>query len=151
VQSETIPLDLRGIDPGQSVVRRGGWHPSGARPPEKQAGACRLGRAPLQDFEGEWSSPKSRALLVGPASHANATAFRGRLRWLRPQVLGLVGSFGCVDRLGLATPGHVRGLRAPSKLCGQRMLNALSEDADAYAEILERHFASHLAPLERRR
>lgn len=40
-----------------------------------------------------------------------ATALRGRLAWLCPQPLGLARSAGCGDRLGLATPGHIRALR----------------------------------------
>jgi hypothetical protein len=37
---------------------------------------------------------------------------RERLPWLRPQTLGLKTSAGCGDRLGLATPGHIRAVRA---------------------------------------
>jgi hypothetical protein len=37
---------------------------------------------------------------------------RARLPWLRPRPLGLQTSAGFGDRLGLATPGHVRALRA---------------------------------------
>jgi hypothetical protein len=51
------------------------------------------------------------ALLVGPLSAANAAALRERLRWLRPRTFGLRGTFGLGDRLGVATPGHVRALR----------------------------------------
>jgi hypothetical protein len=44
-------------------------------------------------------------------SSGNAARLRDRLRWLRPVPLGLATSFGFGDRLGLATPGHVRALR----------------------------------------
>jgi hypothetical protein len=50
-------------------------------------------------------------LLVGPLSTGNAATLRQRLPWLRPQPLGLKKSAGCGDRLGLATPGHVRAVR----------------------------------------
>lgn len=43
---------------------------------------------------------------------ANAAMLRERLPWLHPQTLGLMTSAGCGDRLGLATPGHVRAVRA---------------------------------------
>jgi hypothetical protein len=46
-----------------------------------------------------------------PCSPENATELRKRLEWLRPQPLGLQPSFGFGDRLGLATPGHVRAIR----------------------------------------
>src|SRR5919109_245620 len=59
-------------------------------------------------FEGE----RDGSLLVGPLSAHNAAALRDRLPWLRPRPLGVRGSVGLGDRLGLATPGHVRALRA---------------------------------------
>jgi hypothetical protein len=49
--------------------------------------------------------------LLCPLTSANATALRLRLPWLNPSPLGLKTSAGCGDRLGLATPGHVRAVR----------------------------------------
>ena len=49
--------------------------------------------------------------LVCPLTHATVSALRHRLPWLRPQTLGLAKSAGCGDRLGLATPGHLRAIR----------------------------------------
>ncbi len=46
-----------------------------------------------------------------PLTPANAAALRTRLPWLTPVPLGLRTSAGCGDRLGLATPGHIRALR----------------------------------------
>jgi tagaturonate epimerase len=63
-------------------------------------------------FEGERSSQAGRLLLVGPLSSRNAAALRGRCAWLRPSLVGLRTSAGFGDRLGRATPGHVRALRA---------------------------------------
>jgi hypothetical protein len=50
-------------------------------------------------------------LLLCPLTPENAAVLRQRLPWLRPQPLGLKESAGCGDRLGLATPGHLRALR----------------------------------------
>jgi hypothetical protein len=50
-------------------------------------------------------------LFLCPLAQENAEALRERLPWLRPQPLGLRKSVGCGDRLGLATPGHVRAVR----------------------------------------
>ena len=61
------------------------------------------------DLEGETTSA---GVLVGPRSSRNAAALRKHLPWLRPRPLGLRTSAGLGDRLGLATPGHVRALRA---------------------------------------
>jgi len=59
-------------------------------------------------FKGELQGD----VLLCPLSPANAAALRTRLPWLHPQLLGLAKSVGCGDRLGLATPGHVRAVRA---------------------------------------
>ena len=69
---------------------------------------AREGAVLPETLEGE----RDGALLVGPLSAANAAALRERLAWLRPRTFGLRGSFGFGDRLGVATPGHVRALRA---------------------------------------
>ena len=68
--------------------------------------------AVLNRFEGEHTALGERILLIGPLSPHNAAALRGQLPWLRPGLLGLRTSAGMGDRLGLATPGHVRAIRA---------------------------------------
>ncbi len=70
------------------------------------------GSALLAGFEGETSEHAGQTLLLGPISPQNAAGLRERLPWLRPQPLGLRTSAGLGDRLGLATPGHVRAVRA---------------------------------------
>jgi hypothetical protein len=66
----------------------------------------------LDDFEGESQGHAGGSLLIGPTSAHNAAALREHLAWLKPQPLGLQVSAGLGDRLGLATPGHIRALRA---------------------------------------
>ena len=46
-----------------------------------------------------------------PLDAVNAAALRRALPWTAPRPLGLRKSVGCGDRLGLATPGHVRAVR----------------------------------------
>jgi len=58
-------------------------------------------------FEGE----RQGNVTLCPLTAANAAALRAKLPWLRPQTLRLQTSAGCGDRLGLATPGHVRAVR----------------------------------------
>ena len=53
-------------------------------------------------------------LQLCPANHANAVALRDTLPFTAPTVLGLRKSVGLGDRLGLATPGHVRAVRRHS-------------------------------------
>jgi tagaturonate epimerase len=57
-------------------------------------------------FEGRWQGD----VFTGPLSAANAALMRQRLPWLCPQPLGLKHSLGSGDRLGLATPGHLRAV-----------------------------------------
>ena len=66
----------------------------------------------LADFEGETSEHAGKTLLLGPPSPRNAAALRANIPWLTPRPLGLRTSAGMGDRLGLATPGHVRAVRA---------------------------------------
>ena len=65
----------------------------------------------LDAFEGECSGLGDQTLLMGMPSPHNAAALRVRLSWLQPRLLGLRTSVGLGDRLGLATPGHVRAIR----------------------------------------
>jgi hypothetical protein len=58
-------------------------------------------------LEGTWYGD----LFLCPLAPGNAAAMRDRLPWLRPRPLGLRKSVGCGDRLGLATPGHIRAVR----------------------------------------
>ncbi len=54
------------------------------------------------------------SLRLCATSDAAANGLRGILPWLVPKTLGLAKSAGCGDRLGLATPGHVRAIRRSS-------------------------------------
>jgi hypothetical protein len=66
----------------------------------------------LSGFEGESSAAGDRTLVLGPMNATNLNALRDLLPWLRPRLLATRTSAGFGDRLGLATPGHVRALRA---------------------------------------
>jgi hypothetical protein len=50
-------------------------------------------------------------LRLCPTSYANAVTLHAALDFTKPRTLGLATSAGCGDRLGLATPGHVRAIR----------------------------------------
>jgi hypothetical protein len=65
----------------------------------------------IGSFEGEASEFNGDTLLVCPLNHRNATSLQGQLGWLKPQLVGLSTSVGMGDRLGVATPGHVRAVR----------------------------------------
>lgn len=66
----------------------------------------------LRDLQGDYSEQAGQTLMLGPISPHNAAALRAWLPWLKPRPLGLQTSAGLGDRLGLATPGHVRAVRS---------------------------------------
>ena len=63
-------------------------------------------------FEGEHVGWNDQTLFIGPLNPHNAAALRAQIPWLRPTLLSLRTSAGMGDRLGLATPGHVRAIRS---------------------------------------
>lgn len=68
----------------------------------------------LRTFAGDVTRVGDEVLLRGPRDARNAAALREALPWLQPRAVGQRASFGFGDRLGLATPGHVRALRRSS-------------------------------------
>ncbi|MGW8178702.1 MAG: tagaturonate epimerase family protein, partial [bacterium] len=70
----------------------------------------------LQNFQGvsERLQAEGKELVLSRCEMTgiNAKALRGKLPFLTPKTLGLNKSAGCGDRLGLATPGHIRAARA---------------------------------------
>jgi len=62
----------------------------------------------------DFSGTREGSVLLCPLTTANAATLRSRLCWLSPQPLGLKKAAGCGDRLGLATPGHVRAIQKVS-------------------------------------
>lgn len=70
------------------------------------------GHSVLQHFQGEASAFDAQNVVVRCATNLeNGRALRAALPWLRPMPIGLRTSAGFGDRLGLATPGHVRALQ----------------------------------------
>ena len=62
-------------------------------------------------FEGKASDVGQMIALQCHLNHHNASAIRAVLAWLKPAPLGLKTSAGLGDRIGLATPGHVRAMQ----------------------------------------
>jgi hypothetical protein len=62
-------------------------------------------------FNGETSEYGQQTLILCPLTATNARALRHVLPWLKPQLIGLKTSAGMGDRIGIATPGHVRAVR----------------------------------------
>jgi tagaturonate epimerase len=66
----------------------------------------------FRGFAGTTEGSDSEIRLVASTTPGNALALRSALPWLTPSRFGLHTSAGFGDRLGLATPGHVRALKA---------------------------------------
>ena len=66
-------------------------------------------------FEGQREScivdKLSVNAIIAPTSSQNAAHLRNILSFLNARTIGLNKSAGCGDRLGLATPGHIRSIR----------------------------------------
>jgi len=88
----------------RSVVEKDGIWYSVAR---RTGGKVLLVLGDAAGFQGQARG----AVTLCPRTEQNAAVLRERLPWLRPQTLGLATSAGCGDRLGLATPGHLRAVR----------------------------------------
>ena len=75
-------------------------------------------RSRVEAFEGDRQSLPAEnqavVLLQGPLSDTNARLLSAWLPFLAPRTFGLRPSAGCGDRLGAATPGHLRALRKTS-------------------------------------
>ncbi len=96
--------------------------------------------ATLGGFEGETSTFQGRWLLLGPKNSRNLSALRRLLPWLTPRTLGLHPSFGFGDRLGSATPGHIRAIRAASvplaPIFAQQSIREMERTGRAPGEVL---------------
>jgi hypothetical protein len=65
----------------------------------------------FRGFAGTTERTNGQVRLVADTTPENAQALRSALPWLMPSRFGLHTSVGFGDRLGLATPGHVRALK----------------------------------------
>ncbi len=104
LQPELIPASLHTLDGVFFGLRR---TPAG----EVQLVLAAPDPGMLDPFHGGRSESMGQTALTGPLDARNAAALRARFDWLRPRPLGLVTSAGMGDRLGAATPGHIRALR----------------------------------------
>ncbi len=88
----------------------------GRKGEKKSLGVISADEALRSKFQGVsseivWPSGQTMTLTLCETTAANAAALRCVLSFLVPHSLGLRKSAGCGDRLGLATPGHIRAVR----------------------------------------
>ena len=66
---------------------------------------------PCEMFTGDKVDIGKISMTVCKLTHENAVALRKLFPWTGPNPVGLKTSFGAGDRIGVATPGHIRGLK----------------------------------------
>ena len=109
-------LALAAVYPGSIVAQNGTVYFLARRNGDRWLGLLtREGQGPPTGFTGavqqlSWEG-QPLSLQLCPPDHGNALALRRALPFTAPRTLGLTTSAGCGDRLGLATPGHVRAVR----------------------------------------
>jgi hypothetical protein len=107
---ELAALSQLTVYPRSIVAKDGRVYFLGRRGAEKLL--CILSRQGSAGFHGETADTAQGARITLCArDHANASALAAALPYLNPQCLGLGRSIGMGDRLGLATPGHIRAVR----------------------------------------
>ena len=80
-----------------------------------------------------------KCVCVGPCDHDNAVALRKLLPWSRPKCLGLATSAGLGDRLGLATPGHIRAARSAgiAPVLAQQSIREMTRTARTPEQVMD--------------
>ncbi len=120
-QAEKIAATLSGLS-GFTVYPRSIAHTRGAvfflgrNGASKSLGIISADPSDNGEFQGSTQTINidghSVTLRLCETSPANASALRSIFSFLVPSPLGLKKSAGCGDRLGLATPGHIRAIRS---------------------------------------
>lgn len=126
-------LSRMAVYPGSIAAAEGCLFFLGCRDGGKHLGILRAGPLPA-DFRGRSEAvsvdDRPLTLTVGPADAPNAAALRAVLPFLAPRPLGLHPTIGCGDRLGLATPGHIRAVRKAHRAGqGYAMLPILAQQS----------------------
>ncbi|MBI5725506.1 MAG: hypothetical protein HZA50_16230 [Planctomycetes bacterium] len=80
-----------------------------------------------------------KCVCLGTKNAANAAAIREALPWTSPQCLGLKTSAGLGDRLGLATPGHIRAIRGTgiAPVLAQQSIRELARTKRTPQEVID--------------
>lgn len=103
------------VYPRSLNANRQGWFFLARKGGKKILGVVSSDDRLLGRFAGEATGIRleneTAPVILCETSEANAAALREALPFLKPRTLGLKKSAGCGDRLGLATPGHIRAIR----------------------------------------
>ena len=112
---ELTTLFAMKVYPGSVVGNDGVVYGLARRELEKFLCLVWLGSARPEGFDGKpialREGDKEIRGMVCPTDPRNAAALRNALPFCAPQLIGVRRSFGSGDRLGIATPAHVRAIR----------------------------------------
>ena len=92
------------------------------------------------DFEGECLTAHGAKCLIAPLTHANACVLRRLFPFTAPvPVLGRPRTIGVGDRLGIATPGHIRVFERydATPVLAQQSMRELDLTGRTYEEVLD--------------
>ncbi len=91
-------------------------------------------------FAGEDHTAADVAWRVCPLAHEQAVALRQCFPWTAPRSLrALPATLGCCDRLGRATPGHIRAVRgtAVAPVLAQQSIRELTLTGRTYDQVVD--------------
>ncbi len=95
----------------------------------------------VEGFDGEPAEINGHAVRLVVKTSAAAAAVRELLPHLRPRALGTAPSFGFGDRIGLATPGHIRALRSTGStlapVLAQQSARELARTGRSFTDVLD--------------
>lgn len=118
--SRDVPAKLTGLDvyPRSITSANNTLYFLGSREKSKFLGLISKDAGSGEAFEGSHEKAaldgQEIHVTVAPLVPKNAALMREALPFLKPCLLGTRKSAGCGDRLGLATPGHLRSIRKSS-------------------------------------
>jgi len=89
--------------------------------------------------EGEFSyEGETYRFIICPLSHANACMLRETFPFTSPSPAGLKAAVGMGDRIGLATPGHIRAVnKNVFPILAQQSIRELSRTSRTFIEVLD--------------
>jgi hypothetical protein len=138
VAGELASLSRLTVYPRSIVARDGRVYFIGRRGAEKLL--CILSRQDSDGFRGETADAAHGARIkLCARDHANAAALAAALPYLTPQCLGLSRSIGTGDRLGLATPGHIRAVRGSGvrPVLAQQSIREMTRTSRTAEQVME--------------
>jgi hypothetical protein len=95
----------------------------------------------VEGLSGEPSEIDGKTVHLVPKTPASAAAVRELLPHLRPRAVGSASSFGFGDRIGLATPGHIRSLRSTGStlapVLAQQSARELERTGRSFGDVLD--------------